>query len=101
MALYMFSKSSGNKRQLVLCDIYINGGNPVFLDIGNHHPMSLFGGSLHSAVIGSKGEVIFINGYSFLNSPNSPIAAVSLPDNEKASSVACCENSVVVLSSSS
>ena len=33
------------------------------------------------------------------NSPNSRIAAVSLPNGEKASSVACCDSSVIVLSS--
>ena len=61
--------------------------------------MSLFGGYYHSAAIGSEGEVIFINRDSVQDSPNSPIASVSLPDGEKASSVACCNDSVVVLSS--
>ena len=42
--LYMFSKSSCNERQFVLCDSLINGSDPVFLEIGNHHPVSLFGG---------------------------------------------------------
>lgn len=60
--------------------------------------MSLFGGFSHSAAICSEGEIIFINRNSVRNSPNSPITAVSLPDNEKASSVACCNDSVVVLS---
>ena len=86
--LYMFSKSDGIGRQLVLCDKLINGGDPVFLNIGNHHPVSLFGGLCHTAAIGSKGEVIFINSKSIKKSPNSPITAVSLPDVEKASSVA-------------
>ena len=97
--LYMFSKSTGNERQLVLCDCEINEGDPVFLDIGNHHPVSLFSGFYHSAAIGSEGEVIIINRNSVKNSPNSPIAYVSLPEGEKASSVACCDDSVVVLSS--
>ena len=97
--LYMFSKSGGNGRQLVLCDRSINGGEPVFLDIGKHYPVSLFGGCSYLAAIGSEGEVIFINRNSVKHSPNSQIKAVSLPDGEKASSVACCEDSIVVLSS--
>ena len=45
-------------------------------------------------IIGCEGEVIFINGDSVKNSPNSSIASVSLLDDEKASSVACCAKSV-------
>ena len=84
----MLSKISGDGRQLVYCDQDINDGEPV----------SLFGGCYHAAVISDKGEVIFINRYAVRNSPNSLIAAVSLPDGEKASSVACLDDSVVVLS---
>ena len=97
--LYMLSKNKANQRQLLLrdCDIKVKG--PLFLDIGNHQPVSLFGGYSHSAAIGSEGEVIFINRYSVIKSPYSSIPAISLPDGEKASSVACGEYSVVVLSS--
>lgn len=98
--LYMFSKSSGIGKQLVLCDCYINGGNPVFLDIGNQQPVALFGGYSHAASINNEGEIIFINRHSIRKSPESRIDAVPLPDNEKASSVACCEDSVIALSSS-
>ena len=100
--LYMVSKSGShnNERQLVLCDCSINNGNPVFLDIGKHQPVSLFGGIDLLAAIGSEGEVIFIDHFWIKKSPNSPIEVVSLPDGEKASSVACLKLSVVVLSSS-
>ena len=97
--LYMLSKKKGSERQLVICDSYINRGNPVFLDIGNHHPVTLFGGCSNSAAICSKGEIIFISLNSVMNSPKAKIESVSLPDEEKASSVACCESSIVVLSS--
>ena len=97
--LYMFSKISGDGRQLVYCDFDIKGGDPVFLDIGDDDPVSFFGCYWHSPAISDKGEVIFINGYAVKNSPNSRIAAVSLPEGEKASSVACLEYSVFVLSS--
>ena len=96
----MFSKSiSNNKKQLVLCDKDINGGNPVFLAICNHHPVSLFGCYYHSAAIGSEGEVIFINHDSVKKSQNPEIAMISLPEGENASSIACCNDSVGVLSS--
>ncbi|KAK8837309.1 hypothetical protein M9Y10_036740 [Tritrichomonas musculus] len=97
--LYMFSNSSGINKQLVLCDCNINGGEPVFLDIGNQQPVALFGGFSNAAAITSDGRVIFINRQSVRKSPESRIDAVSLPDDEKASFVACCEESVVVLSS--
>ena len=93
----MFLKN--NEKKLVLCDCDINGGEPVFLDIGNHQPVALFGGNYHSAAIGSEGEVIFINRNSIKNSPNSPIEAGFLPEDEKASSLACCDYSFIVLSS--
>ena len=95
----MFSKSIGDGRQLVYCDYDIKGGDPVFLDIGDEEPVSLFGGNNHAAAISDKCEVIFINRYAVKKSPNSQIAAISLPDSEKASSVACLDVSVVVLSS--
>ena len=86
-ALYMFSKSCCDERQLVLCDDDINEGDPTFLGIGNHHPVSLYGCYYHSAAIGSEGEVIFIIRYLVIKSPHSLIEAASLPDGEKAS---CC-----------
>ena len=45
-----------NGRQLIFCDQDINGGSPVFLDIGDHYPVALFGGHSHSASICSEGE---------------------------------------------
>ncbi|KAK8835261.1 hypothetical protein M9Y10_027871 [Tritrichomonas musculus] len=83
----MFSKSCCDERQLVLCDDDINEGDPTFLGIGNHHPVSLYGCYYHSAAIGSEGEVIFIIRYLVIKSPHSLIEAASLPDGEKASFV--------------
>lgn len=95
--LYMFSKSNGNGKQLVYCSDS-NGGDPVFLDIGDEEPVALFGGCSHCAVITDKGEVIFINYIAVKDSPNSRLVAISLPDGEKASSVACLSESIFVLS---
>ena len=99
--LYMLSKSDGlGKKQLVLCDKGINNGKEVFLDIGDQEPVALFGGYYNAASINNKGEIIFINRESIINSPSSPISSFSLPEGEKASSVACCNDAIVVLSSS-
>ena len=96
--LYMFTKSCGSGRQLAYCDNGINGGTPVFLDIGSHEPVSLFGGYTHAAAICADGEVIFINRDSVRNSPSSRVDAVSLPGGEKATMVACLDKSVFALS---
>ena len=98
--LYMLAKRRGSGRQLVLCDEYINGGREVFLDIGDHAPVALFGGFHHAAAICEEGEVIIINRYSVKKSPGSRIEAARLPGREKASSVACCRDSVFALSAS-
>lgn len=73
--LYMFKKSCSSGRQLVYCDWQINGGTPIFLDIGSHNPVSLFGGYYHSVSICADGEVIFINRDSVKNSPSSQISS--------------------------
>lgn len=96
--LYMVSEKNGNEKKLVLCDHQTNDGKPVFLNIGDVDPVALFGGRSNSAAIGSNGEVIFIKSSVISEKPESCINAISLPDEEKASSVACCEDLVVVLS---
>ena len=71
----------------MLWNFNIKGGKSVFIDICHHHPVSLSRGYLHSVVFHNEGEIIFINSNSAINSPNSPITAVYLPDREMASSV--------------
>ena len=60
---------------------------------------ALFGGFSHAAAIDSKGNVIFINRDTISNY-NRYVDTFSLPNGEKASSVACCNESVFVLSKS-
>ena len=96
--LCMFTKSCGCGRQLAFCDNEINGGTPVFLDIGSKEPVSLFGGNNHAAAICTDGEVIIINRHSVANSPSSRIDTVPLPGGEKATMVACLYGSVFALS---
>ena len=80
----MFSVNKSNTKQLVFCDADLNLGSPVFLKIQNNDPVALFGSEKKSVI----------------ESPESPITAVSLQDREKASGIACCDDSVVVLSAS-
>ena len=98
VTLYLFSRKDGG-RELVVCDCFISEGNPIFLNIGEKKPIAIFGGHCNSAAITDEGEIIFINRDSLMDSPELPIDAVSLPDGEKASNVACCNDSVLVLSS--
>ena len=60
--------------------------------------MSLFGGFSYAATFSDKGEIMFINHLAVRKSPKSRIAAVPLPDGEKASSVAFLDDLIVVLS---
>ena len=96
--LYMFSKVDSGRRQLVFCGRAIKGGSPIFLNIGNQEPVALFGLYKNAAAINSEGEIIFIDRESVKNSPDSHISSFSLPDGEKASSVACCGDTIVALS---
>lgn len=61
--------------------------------------MALFGGYTYTAAISSEGEVILFNSNSIKQWPNSRIASFSLPDGEKATSVAFCSQLIVALSS--
>lgn len=94
--LYLYSTNEGNEKKLVYCESGL--GKPIHLNIGNQQPIALFGGHYHTAAISDKGEVIFINRFMVKNSSNSPITAFPLPNGEKASSIACGNDSVVVLS---
>lgn len=92
---YMLSKR-GNGMQIVVCND-VNRGKPYFFDIGDEQPVAIYGCHSHSAVINTKGQVIFINGdlYTY----KSKLDPISLPNGEKASFVACMETKVAVLSS--
>lgn len=94
----MFNKSRDGGIQLVFCDENVNNGKPIFLSTRNKQPVALFRGLHDAAVICRDGEIIYINRDSVEKSFESPFEAVYLPDGEKASSVACCYESVFVLS---
>lgn len=92
----MLAKSDWSGWQLV----FHIGSREVFLDIGDDEPVALFGGYQNAAAICEEGEVIFINRETAINSPESRIEASMLPGGEKASSDACCNESVFALSAS-
>lgn len=93
--LYMLEDSeiSDFNRQLVLCNN--STYNQMFLNVDiKDTPLALFGGFSNAAVITKCGKVIFLRHLQSIDNNSTS----SLPENEKASIVACCENSVAVLS---
>lgn len=60
--------------------------------------MSIFGSNSQTAAICTDGEVIFINRDLLMKSQSLKIKASFLPDGEKASMVACLEESIFVMS---
>ena len=65
------------------------------MDIGDVNPVSLFGGRSNSAAIDSNGFIICID-----RSSAKTALIHSLPNAEKATSVACCDDFIYVLSAS-
>ena len=99
----MFSKSSGNKRQLALWDYQINCGIQFFLTsviIIQCHFLAVII-IQHLSVVKEKSSSSTV--IQSKKSPNSQISVVSLPESDflaerKHRMLACCEHSVVVLS---
>lgn len=92
------ANKSDNKKQLVYSNIFLDSSFPLFLNIGQSNPVALFCGYHHSAVIDENGSVIFITD-SICDFPTVQLEAAKLPNNEKAVSVACCRDFVVVVDS--
>lgn len=70
---------------------------PLFLKTGDSNPVSLFVGSYNAAAVDDKGSVLFIPAW-LKNSPETEIEASTLPGDEKAMCVACCIDTVFVVS---
>lgn len=95
--LYLVSNELNNSDfQLVLCYKY-KTPNPLFLNIGNCIPQSIFGGEKNSAVIDTEGGIIIIT-ESVFNSPLEKIETKFLPFDEKAVKLACCSQFIISLS---
>lgn len=74
-----------------------NQGIPLLLNLGKRHPVGIFGGQSRCAAVDEDGDVLLITDSIVISPKHSPFVA-SLPENEKASYVACCENVIYVLS---
>lgn len=90
----VINTENNNSRHLLYSSKQTKSENPLFLDIGNSIPMSLFGGRNDSAAIDSEGGIIYIPGESI------KVVYSKLPNGEKAVNIACCNKYVFALSSS-
>lgn len=94
--LYIVSSGTGSTDfQLVYCS-YKKMPNPLFVNIGNRTPRSLFGSESTSGVIDSEGGIIILTD-SVFKSPKKRLEAVFLPGNEKAVKLACGDEFVIAL----
>lgn len=98
--LYLLTNpESKDQPQLVYLYADSPSNAPLFLNIGNRQPVSLFGGYENSAAIDSQGAIIFIPDYeSSFESFNSLFEPSFLPDDQKAVNICCCDDFVVALS---
>ena len=75
--------------------IFSNGSKPIFVNIGNRRPVSIYGGYAYAAAIDSEGSIIILK-------PHNSIA-ISLirshPEGLKFVNVACCDSTIYALDS--
>lgn len=95
-SLYIIS-TPDNRTRLVYSYDFINEQYPLFLNIGDSNPISIFGGENNSAAIDTKGRIIFIPYKLISESPNTQLKAISLPGGIKAVSVSCCNDIIIAL----
>lgn len=93
--LYLVSSEITQNNQLVYIHDY---GKQLYLNIGDHNPIKLFGGNKTSAAISDNGSIFIINSEKMHNTSSNEIFAINLPDNEKAASLSCCEKFVSAVS---
>lgn len=97
-SLYMiFPSIQGNGARLAYVYQDKNEGQSLFLNIGNNRPVTLYGGNHCAGVITTKGSILVIS-KSILKQPEAEIESVSLPNGEKAISLACCDHHIFALS---
>lgn len=89
-----------NHFQLVLSYKGINRNSPLFLNIGDRNPISLFGGYFNAAAIDSEGAILFVNYRKVNISPSQKIEPAFLPEGEKAAKLACCKDVIFCITSS-
>ena len=103
-SLYLVSNGpTNNDKHLVYsyADEDIDGKvnrSDIFLNLNGRVPIALFGGGQSSAAIDTEGGIIIIT-KSIYSNPSQIVEATFLPNSEKAVNVACCNNSLIALSS--
>ena len=97
--LYMVSPSkTSSSRRLAYSYDGIKTSSPLFLNIGNWKPVSLFGGEETAAAIDEDGGIIFVPSYgSISKSPSSQLSRIFLPGSEKAKCAACCKDFIIAV----
>lgn len=96
--LYMARKQEDDKSlYLIISYSDKNNGLPLFLNLNGRVPVAIFGGLTSAAAIDEEGSIIIINENIFKDQ-NIPLFG-SLPECEKAISIACCDKNFYVLSS--
>lgn len=97
--LYLIKSLNAQERKLAYVVYNKNDGEPLFLNINGRSPIGLFGGENKSAAIDSSGSIIIVS-ESIFDSPDAIPQIISLPGEEKAIGVACCNNFIGALSNS-
>ena len=96
--VYIVSSKNGFNNLLAFSYSGIKTASPLFLNIGNSNPVSLYGSIYYAAAIDDEGSIIIIPSYEILeNSPSQQIESNPLPNNDKAVSVAFCQNFIFAL----
>lgn len=98
--LYLVSNPDNIRNYLALCHSERKESFPLFLDTKNLNPVALFGGCKNAAAIDSDGSIIIVLCQLIKTQPDSMVHITTLPDNEKAVSVACGDQFFLALSSS-
>ena len=98
--LYQFtSPDQRDKNKLAYASSRIDNKSPLILEIGDSNVVSLFGGFDNAAAIDDDGSIIYVPP-TISKQKGYKINAVSLPDHEKAVSLACCKDYVFALGQS-
>lgn len=98
--LYMVSNVPyGFKKRLIYSARKLKAKFPLFLNIEKVNPIALFGGIYNCAAIDTEGAILYIP-ISTRKKPQKLIKPIFLPNNEKAVSLACGEETLYVLSHS-
>lgn len=96
--LYLVTSDRNQKTRLALSH-YKYGPEtelPLFLNIGNLNPVAIYGGRFNSAAIDDEGAIIYIPEL-IIKSPTVLIDSTPLPNDDKAISIACCNEFIAVV----